>query len=115
MDIFAHRCNIWFNQFYCASFIKYESSLVDMCYSPEVSFGTWIFGLIASIYLYYNNKPFLFPLVVSQMQLVEGLRWTRLVDETIIAIMDGYEPKTGKERKELFEIVAMNLKPLLPY
>ena len=25
------------------------------------------------------------------------------------------EPKTGKERKELFEIVAMNLKPLLPY
>jgi hypothetical protein len=36
-------------------------------------------------------------------------------DETIIAIMDGYEPKTGKERKELFEIVAMNLKPLLLY
>ena len=60
---------------------------MDMCYSPEVSFGTWIFGLIASIYLYYNNKPFLFPLVVSQMQLVEGLRWTRLVDETIIAIL----------------------------
>lgn len=57
-----------------------------MCYSPEVSFGTWIFGLLASLYLYYNNKPFLFPLVVSQMQLVEGLRWIHAVDENILAI-----------------------------
>jgi hypothetical protein len=30
-------------------------------------------------------------------------------DEIIIAIMDGYEPKTGKERKELFDIVKVNL------
>lgn len=30
-------------------------------------------------------------------------------DEIIIAIMDGYEPKTGKERKELFDVVKYNL------
>jgi hypothetical protein len=58
-----------------------------MCYSPQVSFGTWLIGLVVSIYLYTNNKPFLFPLVVSQMQLVEGLRWIKLVDENILAIL----------------------------
>jgi hypothetical protein len=58
-----------------------------MCYSPEVSFGTWIFGIVASIYLYQNKKPFLFPLVVSQMQLIEGLRWIQLIDENILAIL----------------------------
>lgn len=58
-----------------------------MCYSPEVSFGTWIIGIAVSMYLYANNKPFLFPLVVSQMQLVEGLRWIKLVDERLLAIM----------------------------
>jgi len=57
-----------------------------MCYSPEVSFGTWIIGLVASTYLFYNNKPFLFPLVVSQMQLIEGLRWIHAVDERVLAI-----------------------------
>ena len=57
-----------------------------MCYSPEVSFGTWIIGLVLSTYLYSNNKPFLFPLVVSQMQLVEGLRWIHAIDERILAI-----------------------------
>ena len=57
-----------------------------MCYSPEVSFGTWINGLVLSTYLYRNNKPFLFPLVVSQMQLVEGLRWIHAIDERILAI-----------------------------
>jgi hypothetical protein len=36
-------------------------------------------------------------------------------DELIISIMDGYEPKTGKERKELFELVGINITPLLPY
>jgi hypothetical protein len=36
-------------------------------------------------------------------------------DEIIISIMDGHEPKTGKERKELFELVGINIKPLLPY
>ena len=58
-----------------------------MCYSPEVSFGTWLVGIIASLYLYYNKKPFLFPLVVSQMQLIEGLRWIQLIDENILAIL----------------------------
>jgi hypothetical protein len=58
-----------------------------MCYSPEVSFGTWIFGIVASVYLYQNKKPFLFPLVVSQMQLIEGLRWIQLIDENILAIL----------------------------
>jgi hypothetical protein len=32
-----------------------------------------------------------------------------LKDDVIIAIMDGYEPKTGKERKELFDIVKVNI------
>lgn len=57
-----------------------------MCYSAEVSFGTWIIGLVLSTYLYTNNKPFLFPFVVSQMQLVEGLRWIHAVDERVLAI-----------------------------
>jgi hypothetical protein len=58
-----------------------------MCYSPEVSFGTWILGLVASVYLYTKQQPFLFPLVVSQMQLVEGLRWIKVVDERVLAVL----------------------------
>lgn len=58
-----------------------------MCYSPEVSFGTWIFGILASIYLYTKKQPFLFPLVLAQMQLVEGLRWIKLVDERLLAVL----------------------------
>lgn len=58
-----------------------------MCYSPEVSFGVWIAGIFASLYLYMNGKPFLFPLIVSQMQLVEGLRWINLIDERILSIL----------------------------
>lgn len=57
-----------------------------MCYSPEVSFGTWGVGILASIYLFNQGKPFLFPLVVSQMQLIEGLRWSNLVNESVLAI-----------------------------
>lgn len=57
-----------------------------MCYSPEVSFGTWFIGILASLYLYKNGKSFLFPLVVSQMQLIEGLRWVNFIDEKILAI-----------------------------
>jgi hypothetical protein len=58
-----------------------------MCYSPEVSFGVWITGIFASLYLYTNGKPFLFPLIVSQMQLVEGLRWINIFNEKILAIL----------------------------
>ena len=58
-----------------------------MCYSPEVSFGVWITGIFVSLYLYMNGKPFLFPLVVSQMQLVEGLRWINIFNERILAIL----------------------------
>lgn len=58
-----------------------------MCYSPEVSFGVWITGIITSLYLYMKGKPFLFPLVVSQMQLVEGLRWINIFNERILAIL----------------------------
>lgn len=58
-----------------------------MCYSPEVSFGVWITGIFASLYLYMNGKPFLFPLVVSQMQLVEGLRWINIFNERLLAIL----------------------------
>ncbi len=57
-----------------------------MCYSPRVSFGTWGLGILASIYLFSQGKPFLFPLVVSQMQLVEGLRWLNIIDERILAV-----------------------------
>lgn len=58
-----------------------------MCYSPEVSFGTWGAGILASIYLFHKGKPFLFPLVVSQMQFIEGLRWFNWIDERILAIL----------------------------
>lgn len=58
-----------------------------MCYSAEVSFGTWGFGLLASLYLASKGKPYLFPLVVSQMQLVEGLRWIHAVDERVLAVL----------------------------
>lgn len=58
-----------------------------MCYSPEVSFGIWGAGIFASIYLFTKGKPFLFPLVVSQMQLIEGLRWMNLVDERVLAVL----------------------------
>lgn len=58
-----------------------------MCYSPEVSFGTWILGMLAAVYLASIGKPFIFPLVVSQMQLIEGLRWINVIDERILAIL----------------------------
>jgi hypothetical protein len=58
-----------------------------MCYSAEASFGTWAFGLVATAILWSQKKPFLFPLVVSQMQLVEGLRWIRIVDERVLALL----------------------------
>lgn len=57
-----------------------------MCYDPFVSFGTWGIGLVASLYLYSKGKTFLFPLVVSQMQLIEGLRWTNTVNEVALSI-----------------------------
>lgn len=59
---------------------------VSMCYSAEVSFGTWAFGMMCSLVLAQQGKPYLFPFVVSQMQLVEGLRWIHAVDERILAI-----------------------------
>lgn len=60
-----------------------------MCYSAEVSFLTWGFGMAAAAVLAYLGKPvrsFLFPLVVSQMQLIEGLRWINAVDERFLAL-----------------------------
>lgn len=60
-----------------------------MCYSAEVSFGTWIFGMLSALFLYSDRvllKSFVFPLVVSQMQLIEGLRWVHAFDERILAI-----------------------------
>ena len=38
-----------------------------------------------------------------------------LGDNTIISILNESEPLTGKERKELFEIVDSYIKPYLPY
>lgn len=58
-----------------------------MCYSAEVSFGTWVFGLLSAFYLSSKGKSYLFPLVVSQMQLVEGLRWIHAIDERVLAIL----------------------------
>lgn len=58
-----------------------------MCYSAEVSFGTWAFGMACSFILAQQGKSFLFPFVVSQMQLVEGLRWIDAVDERILAVL----------------------------
>ena len=58
-----------------------------MCYSAEVSFGTWGVGILASLYLSSKGKPYLFPLVVSQMQLVEGLRWIDAIDERVLAVL----------------------------
>ena len=58
-----------------------------MCYSAEVSFGTWAFGMVCSFVLAQQGKPFLFPFVVSQMQLVEGLRWIDALDERILSVL----------------------------
>ena len=58
-----------------------------MCYSAEVSFGTWTFGMLCAAILSQQGKPYLFPLVVSQMQLVEGLRWIDAVDERLLSIL----------------------------
>lgn len=58
-----------------------------MCYSADVSFTTWVFGLACSLILAQQGKPYLFPLVVSQMQLVEGLRWSESMDERVLSIM----------------------------
>jgi hypothetical protein len=60
-----------------------------MCYSAEVSFLTWGFGMACAAFLYSKGVPvqsFLFPLVFVQMQLVEGLRWIQAVDESILAV-----------------------------
>lgn len=61
-----------------------------MCYSAEVSFATWGFGMVCAAFLYFTGHPiksFVFPLVVSQMQLVEGLRWIDALPESILAWM----------------------------
>lgn len=61
-----------------------------MCYSAEVSFGTWAFGMLSATVLALQGRPlqsFIFPLVVTQMQLVEGLQWIRAVDEPTLAIL----------------------------
>jgi len=60
---------------------------VSMCYSAEVSFGTWFFGIMCSILLYQQGKPFYFPFAVSQIQLIEGLRWIDAVDERILSVL----------------------------
>lgn len=61
-----------------------------MCYSAEVSFLTWGFGMVCAAFLAFTGHPvnsFLFPLVVTQMQLVEGLRWTNALPETLLAVL----------------------------
>ena len=61
-----------------------------MCYSAEVSFLTWGFGMVAAAVLYSTGHPiksFLFPLIFVQMQLVEGLRWIHALPEPLLAWM----------------------------
>jgi hypothetical protein len=61
-----------------------------MCYSAEVSFLTWGFGMACAAVLAFTGQPvksFLFPLVVTQMQLIEGLRWTNALPEDILALL----------------------------
>lgn len=86
-----------------------------MCYSAEVSFGTWAFGMISAFYLYSRGasvQSFAFPLMVTQMQLVEGLRWIRAVDERVLAILAKlvlwFQPAAG-----LYEARETSL--ILPY
>lgn len=60
-----------------------------MCYSAEVSFLTWGFGMASALLLWSQGQPlksFIFPLVVVQMQLIEGLQWMGAVDERLLAI-----------------------------
>jgi hypothetical protein len=59
-----------------------------MCYSAEVSFLTWAFGMSCAAFLASTGQPFVsfaFPLLVSQMQLVEGLRWIHALPEPLLA------------------------------
>lgn len=59
-----------------------------MCYSAEVSFLTWGFGMACAAILAFTGQPvlsFLFPLVITQMQLVEGLRWIHALPEPLLA------------------------------
>lgn len=61
-----------------------------MCYSAEASFGTWAFAMITAAYLFLSKlsiRSFAFPFMVSQMQLIEGLRWINAFDEQILAIL----------------------------
>jgi hypothetical protein len=61
-----------------------------MCYSAEVSFGTWGVGMLAALVLYSQGTPLrslAFPLTVTQMQLVEGLRWIDALDERVLALL----------------------------
>ncbi len=58
-----------------------------MCYSAEVSFGTWAFGMTCAFLLAQQGKFYPFAFVFTQMQLVEGLRWIDAVDERILAVL----------------------------
>lgn len=61
-----------------------------MCYSAEVSFLTWGFGMVCAAFLTSTGKSLrdiLFPFVVIQMQLVEGLRWTKALDDKTLSIL----------------------------
>ena len=65
-----------------------------MCYSAEVSFLTWGFGMMSAAILAFSGTPlrsFIFPLLVSQMQLIEGLRWKHAVDERLLAIAGKFQ------------------------
>jgi hypothetical protein len=61
-----------------------------MCYSAEVSFITWTFGMACAAFLASIGQPFMsfaFPLLVSQMQLVEGLRWIHALPDPLLALL----------------------------
>jgi len=58
-----------------------------MCYSAEVSFLTWGFGMVCAIVLGQPIRSIALPLAITQMQLIEGVRWLEWGDEAWLALL----------------------------
>jgi hypothetical protein len=61
-----------------------------MCYSAPASFTAWGFAMASLLFLLYRGVPFrklAFATTFSQMQLIEGLRWLNIGNESILAFL----------------------------
>jgi hypothetical protein len=64
-----------------------------MCYNSSISLNTFIFGIIALIIIYFNNKNIIRPQVLlivfslTLIQLLEYYAWIYINDEEIIRIL----------------------------